>query len=101
MLHIRDFFTFITVLNYNNNLARVGKITTIDGKNHLIPSYHFGKNIMLFPYKNISGDTLNDWLQRGINYLLIYDLVQDQSDLYGEKCWIILFYSVRTNYIQY
>jgi len=42
-----------------------------------VPKAEFCKSIAVFPFENTSGDTSFDWLQRGIDHLLYYDLGQE------------------------
>jgi len=42
-----------------------------------IPKTQFRKKIVLFYFKNETGDTSLDWLQYGITHMLEFDLIQD------------------------
>lgn len=66
----------------DKDLSSVSKKVTLEdemGKKieRTIPKTRFRKKIMLFTFKNETGDTSLDWLQDGIPYMLSYDLTQD------------------------
>jgi len=41
------------------------------------PKIEYCNSVALFPFENTNKDTAYDWLQRGFNYMLFYDLLQD------------------------